>query len=193
MDFNLISLPYEVTALEPTIGHETVNYHFGKHTKTYIDNLNNLKKDTEFADMTLEEIVKNSKGAIFNNAAQAWNHFFYFEALSPAGKRTPSGTLYMQIQKDFGSFEDFCTQFEKAGATLFGSGWVWLVKDPSGKLSIETTQNAGTPLTTANVPLLCVDVWEHAYYLDYQNRRAEYLNKMWNVIDWAFVEARFEK
>lgn len=191
MNFILKPLPYKAHSLMPIIGEETINCHFGKHTKTYVDNLNNMKVGTKFDNMSIEEIVRNSDGAIFNNAAQVWNHYFYFEALSLEGKHKPSGNLLVQIEGDFGSFDEFRKDFEDVGVKLFGSGWVWLAKRPSGKLAILPTQNAATPLTTTDVPLLCVDVWEHAYYLDYQNRRAEYLNKIWTIIDWSVVEHRY--
>lgn len=192
MNITLPKLPYETDSLAPTISAETMKYHYGKHTKTYVENVNNLKIGTEFDCMNLDEIVKSSNGVIFNNAAQAWNHFFYFEALKPNANSRPYGELLMQINADFGSFEEFCSLFEKIGIKHFGSGWVWLTKHPLGKLNIISTPNAETPITTTNIPLLCVDVWEHAYYLDYQNRRAEYLNKIWDIIDWSVIVHRYE-
>lgn len=193
MDFSLHTLPYKADSLAPFIGEETINCHFGKHTKAYVDNVNRLKAGTKFGTMSLEEIVRRSDGALFNNAAQVWNHYFYFEALNLEGEHKPGGNLLERINMDFGSLDQFCGLFEDAGVKLFGSGWVWLVRRPSGVLAIVPTQNAATPLTTADVPLLCVDVWEHAYYLDYQNRRAEYLRKIWGVIDWNVVESRYER
>lgn len=184
-------LPYDESALEPYISTRTVQFHYGKHEKAYIDNLNAMIKDTHFADMELEEIIRQSDGALFNNASQAWNHIFYFFSLSPGAGGEPSGSLRDAIVRQFGSVEDFKEQFVKAGVGIFGSGWVWLSCDTEGKLFITTESNAGTPLTHGLIPLLTFDVWEHAYYLDYQNRRAEYLHSLWSIVDWDVVESRY--
>lgn len=184
-------LPYDSAALAPAISEETVRFHYGKHEKAYIDNLNAMIKDTHFEDMSLEEIICESDGALFNNASQAWNHIFYFFSLSPDGGGEPGGELRRAIDRDFGSFEKFKEDFVKAGTGLFGSGWVWLSKDADGKLFIQADSNAGNPMTTGLTPLLAFDVWEHAYYLDYQNRRADALNALWNIVDWDVVESRY--
>ena len=193
MKHELPKLPYANDALAQVLGEATLNFHYGKHERAYIDNLNKLIAGTEYENQTLEEIIRSSEGGIFNNAAQAWNHIFYFFALSPDGKVAPEGSLRQAIERDFVSVEAFKEKFEAAGLSLFGSGWLWLVADVSGKLSIVQGKNAETPLTSSGMrPLLCFDVWEHAYYLDYQNRRAEYLHRMWEIIDWDVVELRFE-
>lgn len=183
MKHELPKLPYANDALAQVLGEATLNFHYGKHERAYIDNLNKLIAGTEYENQTLEEIIRSSEGGIFNNAAQAWNHIFYFFTLSPDGKVAPEGSLRQAIERDFVSVEAFKEKFEAAGLSLFGSGWIWLVADVSGKLSIVQGKNAETPLTTPGMrPLLCFDVWEHAYYLDYQNRRAEYLHRMWEII-----------
>ena len=193
MKHELPKLPYANDALAQVLGEATLNFHYGKHERAYIDNLNKLIAGTEYENQTLEEIIRSSEGGIFNNAAQAWNHIFYFFALSPDGKVAPEGSLRQAIERDFVSVEAFKEKFEAAGLSLFGSGWIWLLADVSGKLSIVQGKNAETPLTSSGMrPLLCFDVWEHAYYLDYQNRRAEYLHRMWEIIDWDVVELRFE-
>lgn len=193
MKHELPKLPYANDALAQVLGEATLNFHYGKHERAYIDNLNKLIAGTEYENQTLEEIIRSSEGGIFNNAAQAWNHIFYFFTLSPDGKVAPEGSLRQAIERDFVSVEAFKEKFEAAGLSLFGSGWIWLVADVSGKLSIVQGKNAETPLTTPGMrPLLCFDVWELAYYLDYQNRRAEYLHRMWEIIDWDVVEQRFE-
>ncbi|MDE7452690.1 MAG: superoxide dismutase [Paramuribaculum sp.] len=184
-------LPYAPDALAPAISQETVDFHYGKHEKTYIDNLNKLIEGTEFEDMALEDIIKSSTGALFNNASQAWNHIFYFFTLSPDGGGEPDGELRKAIDRDFGSFEKFKEDFVQAGVTLFGSGWVWLSRDNDGKLFITQGHNAGNPLTDGLTPLLTFDVWEHAYYLDYQNRRADALKKLWDIVDWDVVASRY--
>lgn len=191
MKFTKPSLPYAPDALVPIISEETINYHYGKHEQAYIDNLNNLIENTEFAEMPLEEIIIKSSGKVFNNASQTWNHIFYFFQFSPEGKKAPSGALLKQIENQFGSFEEFKTKFEDAGTSLFGSGWVWLSADDKGILVITQGDNAANPMTSGLRPLLVVDVWEHAYYLDYQNRRAEYLKKVWDIIDWSIIEMRY--
>ncbi len=190
--YSLPDLPYADDALAPAISAETVRYHYGKHERAYIDNLNKMIKGTEFEDMELEEIIRSSEGALFNNASQAWNHIFYFFTFSPSGAREPSGELRKAIDLQFGSFDDFKREFVDAGVRLFGSGWVWLVCDEDGKLMIVQKSNAGNPLTDGLIPLMTFDVWEHAYYLDYQNRRAEALDRIWSVIDWDVVSSRYE-
>ncbi len=184
-------LPYAPDALAPAISQETVDYHYGKHEKAYIDNLNKLIDGTEYEDMALEDIIRSASGALFNNASQAWNHIFYFFTFSPDGGGEPDGDLRKAIDRDFGSFEKFKKDFVQAGVSLFGSGWVWLSKDNDGKLFITQASNAGNPLTDGLTPLLAFDVWEHAYYLDYQNRRADSLNKLWEIVDWDVVASRY--
>lgn len=191
MLYTLPQLPYEHDALAPVISKETVEFHYGKHEKTYIDNLNNLIKDTMFENMALEEIIKKSSGALYNNAAQAWNHIFYFFSFSPDGRREPNGELRHAIDSQFGSFELFKKQFEDAGTKLFGSGWVWLSYNDEGNLFITQGSNAFNPLTEGLTPLLTFDVWEHAYYLDFQNRRADALHSLWNILDWDVIESRY--
>lgn len=191
MTYEQPTLPYQTDALEPVISRETIDYHYGKHEKAYIDNLNKLIKGTEYEDMDLEEIIRHSDGALYNNAAQAWNHIFYFFTFSPEGNREPTGDLRRAIDRDFGSFDKFKETFEQAGASLFGSGWVWLSRDDDGKLFISQGQNAQNPLKDGLVPLLTFDVWEHAYYIDYKNLRASYLKKMWDIVDWDIVADRY--
>lgn len=185
-------LPYAKDSLEPAISVETIDYHYGKHEKAYIDNLNKMVKDTQYEDMELEDIIRQSEGVLFNNASQAWNHIFYFFTFSPNGAKEPSGELRKAIDLTFGSFEEFKRDFVDAGVKLFGSGWVWLVCDEDGKLMIVRKQNAGNPLTDGLIPLLTFDVWEHAYYIDFKNRRAEALEKLWNIVDWDIVSSRYE-
>jgi len=192
MKFEQPRLPYSPDALEPVISTTTIAYHYGKHEKAYIDTLNSLVEGTEFSEMPLEEIVKKATGSVFNNASQAWNHIFYFFQFSPNGSSEPTGKLREAIDRDFGSFEDFKKEFVNAGKTLFGSGWVWLSSDNNGKLFVTQGKNAENPMTSGLKPILTFDVWEHAYYLDYQNLRADYLEKLWNIIDWEIVESRYE-
>ncbi|MCH5216110.1 MAG: superoxide dismutase [Muribaculaceae bacterium] len=191
MNYKLPQLPYSPDELSPIISKETVGYHYGKHEQTYIDNLNKLIKGTKFEDMPLEEIIKTSTGALFNNASQAWNHIFYFFGLSPQGGGEPTGVLRLAIEDAFDSVENFIQQMKEAGGKLFGSGWVWLVKDTNDKLSIVSTSNADNPMREGYMPIMCIDVWEHAYYLDYQNKRAEYLDKIWDIVNWDIVCRRF--
>lgn len=191
MTYEQPTLPYQPDALEPVISRETIDYHYGKHEKAYIDNLNKLIKGTEYEDMDLEEIIRHSDGALYNNAAQAWNHIFYFFTFSPEGNREPTGDLRRAIDRDFGSFDKFKETFEQAGASLFGSGWVWLSRDDDGKLFISQGQNAQNPLKDGLVPFLTFDVWEHAYYIDYKNLRASYLKKLWDIVDWDIVADRY--
>lgn len=191
MKFTQPRLPYAPDALSPVISQETIEYHYGKHEKAYIDTLNTLIEGTDYANMPMEEIITSSEGKLFNNASQAWNHIFYFFQFMPNGQKAPSGNLGVKIDEQFGSLEEFQRIFDDAGAALFGSGWVWLTCDNSGKLFIISKQNAGTPLTDGLIPLMVFDVWEHAYYLDYQNRRAEYLHRLWDIIDWSVIESRY--
>jgi len=191
MEFKLPELNYAKGALAPNISEKTLDFHHGKHHQAYVNNLNNLIKGTRFENDDLETIVKESDGGIFNNGAQVWNHTFYFEAFSTNPQAEPKGKLAEAIERDFGSFAKFKEDFSKAAATLFGSGWAWLVKDSSGKLKIVQESNAGNPLRDGFTPLLTCDVWEHAYYLDYQNKRPDYIEAFWNLVDWAVVEKRF--
>ena len=191
MTHELSALPYAMDALAPTLSQETLEYHYGKHHQAYVTNLNNLIPGTEFESMSLEDIVMKSSGGIFNNAAQVWNHTFYWNCLSPNGGGAPSGALAAAIDAKFGSFEEFKKQFNQAGATNFGSGWTWLVKNADGSLEIFNTSNAGTPMTSGKQALLTLDVWEHAYYIDYRNLRPKYLETMWNIVNWDFVAANF--
>jgi Fe-Mn family superoxide dismutase len=193
MKFTLPELPYAHNALEPIISEETINFHYGKHHQTYVTNLNGLIEGTEFAEADLTSIVKKSDGPIFNNAAQIWNHDFYFLSLTPNKGSKPSDTLLKAITSAFGSFEDFKSEFGKAAITVFGSGWAWLVKDADGKLSIAKESNAGNPVTRGLIPLLTFDVWEHAYYIDYQNRRADYVAALWDLVDWKVVSQRYDQ
>lgn len=191
MKYTQPTLPYPTDSLAPAISQETVDFHYGKHEKAYIDNLNRLIKDTEWEDRDLEDIIREADGPLFNNASQAWNHIFYFFSFSPDGGGEPFGELGEAIARDFGSFEKFKEEFVKAGTEIFGSGWVWLSRDDDGKLFITKESNAGNPLRSGLTPILTFDVWEHAYYLDYQNRRADALNALWNIIDWDIVETRY--
>ncbi len=188
MSFELPALPYEKNALEPHISAETLEYHYGKHHNAYVVNLNNLLKGSKFEGLSLEEIIKASDGGIFNNAAQVWNHTFYWHCLSPQGGGEPQGKLAAAINQAFGSFAAFRQQFSDAAVKNFGAGWTWLVKKPDGSLAIVNTSNAATPLTGEDKPLLTVDVWEHAYYIDYRNARPTYLENFWALVNWAFVE-----
>lgn len=190
--FVLFPLPYAPDALEPVISRQTVEFHHGKHVQTYVNNLNSLIKGAPFENASLDEIVKKSDGGIFNNAAQVWNHEFYFNTFSPDGGGEPAGALAEAINNQFGSFDNFKKEFNAASVTLFGAGWAWVSRDESGKLVITKESNAGNPLKSGLTPLLGFDVWEHAYYLDYQNRRADHVDKLWNIIDWKVVEKRFE-
>jgi len=184
-------LPYEKNALEPHITAETLEYHYGKHHQTYVTNLNNLIAGTEFESLSLEDIVKKSTGGIFNNAAQIWNHTFYWNSLSPTGGGEPSGALAEAIVKAFGSFEKFKEELSKTAVTTFGSGWAWLVKNADGSLALVSTSNAATPLTSGQTPLLTIDVWEHAYYIDYRNLRPKYVEAFWNLVNWEFAADNF--
>ncbi|MDE6329609.1 MAG: superoxide dismutase [Muribaculaceae bacterium] len=191
MKFQQPQLPYFPYALEPVISATTIEYHYGKHEKAYIDNLNRIIKDTDYEEMPLERIIVESTGPLFNNASQAWNHIFYFFQFNPDGLKAPGGKLAEKIDEQFGSFEEFQRQFEEAGASLFGSGWVWLVNNDEGELGIIKGSNAENPLTRGLNPILTFDVWEHAYYLDYHNRRADYLHRLWDIVDWSVIESRY--
>lgn len=187
-------LPYNEDSLKPVISKETIEYHYGKHLLTYINNLNNLVKGTEFEDKNLEDIIINApEGPIFNNAGQVLNHKLYFLQFSPQpAHKEPVGLLKNAIDKTFGNFENFKKEFSNAALTLFGSGWAWLSADKEGNLFITKESNANIPLRKGLKPLLCIDVWEHAYYIDYRNRRADYINELWKIIDWEIIEKRFE-
>jgi Fe-Mn family superoxide dismutase len=187
MAFSLPPLPYELDALAPHISKETLEFHYGKHHQAYVTNLNNLIAGTEFESSSLEDIIKKSSGGIFNNAAQVWNHTFYWNGLSPNGGGEPTGDLLAGINAKWGSFDAFKEAFNKSAAGNFGSGWTWLVKRTDGTLDIVNTGNAATPLTTDDVPLMTCDVWEHAYYIDYRNARPKYLENFWNVVNWDFA------
>jgi Fe-Mn family superoxide dismutase len=191
MPFELPKLPYAPDALQPHISKQTIDFHYGKHHQTYVNNLNNLVPGTRFENSTLEQIIREADGGIFNNGAQIWNHTFYFESFSPAGPREPSGNLATLITSTFGSFAGFREQFTKSSVTLFGSGWSWLVRKPDGTLEIIQEFNAGNPMKKGFIPLITCDVWEHAYYLDYQNKRPDYLQAFWNILDWSVIGKRF--
>ena len=191
--YTLITLPYSNEDLSPVISSQTLSFHHGKHLQTYVNNLNNMLKDSGFENSTLEEIVKKSSGAIFNNAGQILNHNLYFLQFQKVKEdNKPEGKIAELINRDFKSFEDFKDEFSKKSAGLFGSGWVWLSLKADGKLEISQESNAQNPITRRNIPLLTIDVWEHAYYLDYQNRRAEYIEKFWSIINWKEVEKRLK-
>ncbi|WP_454781495.1 superoxide dismutase [Fe] [Legionella sp. WA2022007384] len=192
MTFTLPELPYAKNALEPHISSETLEYHYGKHHQAYVTNLNKLIPGTEFESMDLEEIIKKSKGGIFNNAAQVWNHTFYWHCLSPNGGGEPKGKLAEAINKHFGSFSAFKEEFTKTAISTFGSGWAWLVQDSTGALKLISTSNAGTPMTEGLTALLTCDVWEHAYYIDYRNARPDYVSAFWSLVNWDFVVSNFK-
>jgi Fe-Mn family superoxide dismutase len=188
MKHTLPELPWAKDALKPHISVETVEYHYGKHHQAYVTNLNKMVEGTEYAGLSLEEIIKKAPaGGIFNNAAQVWNHTFYWNSLSPNGGGTPSGPIAQAISNSFGSFEAFKEQFASSAAGNFGSGWTWLIKTGSGGLEIANTSNADTPVARGQKALLTVDVWEHAYYIDYRNARPEYLKSLWNLMNWDFA------
>jgi Fe-Mn family superoxide dismutase len=191
MAYELPALPYEKNALAPVISQETIEYHYGKHHQTYVTNLNNLVPGTEFEGKSLVDIVMKSSGGVFNNAAQVWNHTFYWNCLSPNGGGEPSGALADAINTKFGSFDEFKKRFSQSAATNFGSGWTWLVKSADGSVEIVNTSNAGTPMTDGKTALLTIDVWEHAYYVDYRNARPKYLEEIWKIVNWDFVAANF--
>ena len=191
MSIELPALPYARDALAPRISEETIDYHYGKHHQAYVTNLNKMIEGTAHADQSLEEIIRSSEGGVFNNAAQIWNHTFYWNSLTP-NSSAPSGELASAIDAAFGSFDEFKAKFTASAAGNFGSGWTWLVKNASGALEIVNTGNAGTPITEAGItPLLTVDVWEHAYYVDYRNARPEYLKNFWELANWEFAAKNF--
>ena len=187
MEHTLPPLPYPMDALAPHISKETLEYHYGKHHQAYVTNLNNLIKGTEYENASLEDIIKKSSGGIFNNAAQVWNHTFYWNCMKPNGGGTPTGALADAIKVKWGSFDKFKEEFTKSGVGNFGSGWTWLVKKTDGSVDIVNTSNAGTPLTSADKPLMTCDVWEHAYYIDYRNLRAKYIESFWKLVNWDFA------
>lgn len=193
MAFTLPELPYAMDALAPHISKETLEYHYGKHHQTYVTNLNNLIEGTEMANDSLEEIVKKSSGGVFNNAAQVWNHTFYWNSLSPQGGGEPEGALYDAIVAKWDSIDNFKAEFNKSAAGNFGSGWTWLVKKADGSVDIVNTSNAETPLTTADIPLFTCDVWEHAYYIDCRNSRPQYLENFWKLVHWDFAIKNFNE
>ncbi|MDY0021610.1 superoxide dismutase [Arenimonas caeni] len=190
MAIELPALPYDRTALEPHISAETIDFHYGKHHQAYVTNLNKQIEGTEFESMDLEAIIRKSQGGMFNNAAQVWNHTFYWNCLKPNGGGEPTGALADAINKAFGSFAQFKEQFTQTALTTFGSGWAWLVQRPDGSLALVSTPNAATPLTGADKPLLTCDVWEHAYYIDYRNARPKYVESFWNLVNWDFVASQ---
>ncbi len=192
MTFTLPELPYAKDALAPTVSAETIDYHYGKHHKAYVDNLNKFVVGTKYESMTLEEVIKASHGQasekkIFNNSAQVWNHTFYWHSLAPNAGGEPTGAAKDAIDKSFGSFADFKTKFSEAAAGQFGSGWAWLVKNADGSLAIEATANAETPFATGKTCILTIDVWEHAYYIDYRNARPKYIEEYWKLVNWSFA------
>ena len=191
MSFALPKLNYAPDALVPYITKQTIDFHYGKHHQAYVNNLNNLVPGTKFENASLEQIIREADGPVFNNGAQIWNHTFYFESFSPAGQQEPGGALASANTGKFGYFEAFREQFTKSAVTLFGSGWAWLVKNGEGNLEIIQESNAGNPMKKGLTPLLTCDVWEHAYYLDYQNRRPDYIQAFWNILDWKAIGNRF--
>ncbi len=192
MPFELPKLPYALDALAPNISKETLEYHYGKHHKAYVTKLNSLIEGTPFEHLSLEEIITKSSGGIFNNAAQVWNHTFYWHCMKPKGGGEPKGDLADAIKEAFGSFATFKEKFSTAATTQFGSGWAWLAKNQDGSLEVYSTSNAGTPLTDDKTALLTCDVWEHAYYIDTRNDRAKYVDYFWNLVNWEFVEKNFK-
>lgn len=191
MAFELPKLPYANNALEPYISEKTIEFHYGKHHQAYVTNVNNLIQGTPFENATLEEIIMKTDGGIFNNGAQVWNHTFYFMQFSPNGCKEPKDGLKSAIEARFGSFPAFQEEFNKAAATLFGSGWAWLVKNENGDLEIVQTSNAGNPLRIGKKPLLTCDVWEHAYYIDKKNLRLKYIEDFWKIVDWKVISERY--
>ena len=187
MKFELPELPFPKDSMKGIISEETFDYHHGKHHAAYVNNLNNLVPGTEFENMTLEDVIKKSSGGIFNNSAQIWNHTFFWDSISPNGGGVPIGKVADEINKAFGSFEDFKTKFSQAAASLFGAGWAWLAQNKDGSLEILQLSNAGTPLTLDKKPLLTLDVWEHAYYIDYRNARPKFIEMFWDIVNWDNV------
>lgn len=193
MQFELMKPPYAKNALAPYISEETLEFHYGKHHQGYVNKLNTLIGGTELADETLENLIKNKSGGIFNNAAQIWNHNFYWHCLTPSSDQKPEGKSSEAINEEFGSFDEFKKLFKERAASNFGSGWTWLVKNEDGSLEIVNTGNAENPMTKDQNPLLTIDVWEHAYYVDYRNERGAYIDNFWNIVNWTFVEKNYEK
>ena len=191
MQHELPSLPYALDALEPHMSRETLEFHHGKHHKTYVDKLNELIKGSPFEKATLEEIVRRSDGAIFNNAAQHWNHTFFWNCMAPKAGGKPSGPLLKAIESAFGSFDDFKEEFGTAAAELFGPGWAWLVKRDDGSLAIEPMEDADTPLASGGRAVLTLDVWEHAYYIDYRNSRPDFISAFWKIVNWEFAARNY--
>ncbi|MEY4730408.1 MAG: hypothetical protein RL020_1566 [Pseudomonadota bacterium] len=191
MEHKLPTLPYAMDALQPHISKETLEFHYGKHHQTYVTNLNNLIKGTEHENTSLEDIIKKSSGGLFNNAAQIWNHTFYWHCLKPNGGGEPTGKLADAIKAKFGSFDEFKKQFTQTCIGTFGSGWGWLVKNADGTVELMSTSNAQLPMTSGKVALLTCDVWEHAYYIDYRNKRPDYLAAFWNLVNWDFASKNF--
>ncbi|VVD95117.1 superoxide dismutase [Fe] [Pandoraea anhela] len=191
MEHKLPELPYAIDALAPTISKETLEYHYGKHHQAYVTNLNNLIKGTEFENASLEDIIKKSSGGVFNNAAQVWNHTFFWNSLAPKGGGAPTGDLAKAIDAKFGSYDAFKEAFTKSAVGNFGSGWTWLVKKADGSVDIVNTSNAATPLTGADKPLITIDVWEHAYYIDYRNARPKFVEAFWTLVNWDFAAKNF--
>ena len=191
MKFEVPVLPYNGKDLEPIISEKTIDFHWGKHVIAYVNNLNNLISETEFENASLIEIVKKSTGGIYNNGAQAWNHIFYFNSFSAKRGTKPSDELMNAINETFGDFESFKKEFASQAVSVFGSGWMWLVKDESGKLRLMKASNADNPIRQGLMPIFVADVWEHAYYLDYQNRRADHLSSLWEIVDWDIISERF--
>jgi len=191
MEHKLPPLPYAMDALQPHISKETLEFHYGKHHQAYVTNLNNLIKGTEFENASLEDIIKKASGGLFNNAAQVWNHTFYWNCLAPKAGGEPTGALSAAINKKWNSFATFKEEFSKSAVGNFGSGWTWLVKKADGSVDMANTSNAATPLTGADKPLMTCDVWEHAYYVDYRNARPEYVKAYWNLVNWEFVSKNF--
>ena len=191
MEHTLPPLPFDKNALAPHMSEETLEYHYGKHHQTYVTNLNKLIPGTEFENLPLEEIVKKSSGGVFNNSAQVWNHTFFWNSLSPNGGGAPSGALGDAINAKWGSYDKFKEEFTKVAVGTFGSGWAWLVKKADGTLDIVSTSNAATPLTTDSKALLTLDVWEHAYYIDYRNARPKFIEAYWNIVNWQFAAKNF--
>ena len=191
MEHTLPPLPFDKNALAPHMSEETLEYHYGKHHQTYVTNLNKLIPGTEFENLPLEEIVKKSSGGIFNNSAQVWNHTFFWNSLSPKGGGAPTGALADAINAKYGSYDKFKKEFAKVATGTFGSGWTWLVKKTDGTVDIVSTSNAATPLTTDAKPLVTIDVWEHAYYIDYRNARPKFIEAYWNIVNWDFAAKNF--
>ncbi len=189
--FSIPQLKYSFDALEPIVSRQTLELHYGKHLQAYLNNLNSLVEQSDFNSGILDDIVYSASGPLFNNGAQVWNHIFYFNSLTPDRELEPGGSLLKAIEFSYGTLEDFKAEFERQALALFGSGWVWLSKDSNDELRITQESNAGNPLREGLTPLLTFDVWEHAYYVDYQNRRAEHLSRLWDVVDWEMVESRY--